>query len=1103
MIAMQNLFKTSRVLLLYVACVCFDRATPADAAGGQAEPWPHPSHTRPYFLPESRRQEILKQVQEAFWAKEVHASTVAAAEKSDADWAGHPGGFWAAFLYALEGDPKHLAIAEKWLLKGWGLQAGETIRKKKLLDTPANWQGPENSVDWYLLDIDGYVAFDWVYRGLSAEARQNIHEGLAIQTRYRMACMDSWGSTPNLNFKPISMIALGALALQDEDIMRWAFQRTRRQGSYRSMLDRMLRGGGPWHEAPIYAIAHKSLWCMTTVAFYGQLYDGRGWFGDKLPSGGSPKGLMDYYVETSYPIERSAGGSEGIRIATFGDGSTGIKGGTSDHFLSNLFDELALAYAITGDARYAAFLKMQQNYQPNLWDRRPLPTSEARYPAAPSMIWPVFGVAMLRSDESPGYWTNPNALAALQVMTQGYGHDHYDKFGLTLFGANRLLYPDYLGLQYELLAMGWANTPVCHNTMMVDDQDTANAPPHVRSDFTPDVKFLATSATGVFEGVAQTRALFLAREYLLDLFAASSKVPHTYDYILNCLGLPQTVQPTDLPAAPVLSPRYWALEETRTGFKSDAWSMDFLIKEPQHEAKVRVTMAADRETQVCSGTWGPGKFAERALLIHGERDLRDRWGRPPWSPQKLGMLVARRDGRRSTVFAATHEPYANSSDPKIRSVTRVAETEQAMVVRVEGEGFTDYAAVAWGDDVGSPVRVLAASNDSRQVFAFRNYGYLRLTSTGAVARGGWSGLHIPHPLASGRLLLDGRKQRAQVQDGFLTWGELGPPQLVDADPECPFPVTPFPPLTRLSAAAETCIHIRLTNTLDEPVTGNLEFDLPPGITLREDARFGPVAAGDAVSVPVRFATAREVRSGRRTIPFRLRYRAGTAATEVRTQYLPLPAVVWTSVRADRTHGEIVVETAGYTVRMNSQSQATTYLADPDGTVRLERTPLFTFGDEQGRQVLPVHPTGHAWLNAASVTTGAGLFAQYTTEFRPDRMELPYASKAYTRMTEAHFTIPGDWLSPAGPPRWKWIIALDEQGQEFEAQPGQGAKIVAAELEFPQAAWNLALQFNPPRPVRFVGLEVQFMIPIRESETWSLGFCKPGTLDDWRRRKAVR
>jgi hypothetical protein len=39
-----------------------------------------------------------------------------------------------------------------------------------------------------------------------------------------------------------------------------------------------------------------------------------------LPGGGSPKGLMDYYIDTAYPIERAD--AERIRIATYGDGST-------------------------------------------------------------------------------------------------------------------------------------------------------------------------------------------------------------------------------------------------------------------------------------------------------------------------------------------------------------------------------------------------------------------------------------------------------------------------------------------------------------------------------------------------------------------------------------------------------------------------------------------------------------------------------------------------------------------------------------------------------------------------------------------------------------
>ena len=1073
------------------------------AASMVAGALPAPSHERPYFMPDQRRQEILKLVQDAPWAKEAYAKAKAATEQVDNNRSRRGDepdrtGYWAAFLYALEGDQKHLDIAQKWLLKGWGLEARETIRKKKLLDTAENWKGPENSVDWYLLDYEGYVAFDWVYRGLPAEARQNIHDGLAIQTRYRMACMDSWGSTPNLNFKPISMATLGALTLQDEDLMRWAFERTEHQGNYLSMMDRMIRGGGPWHEAPIYAIAHKDLWCMSMIALYGGLLDGKDWYSTVLPGGGSPRKLMDYYIDTAYPIERMAEGRTRVRIATYGDGSTGVTGGNSDHFMSHLNTELALAYAITGDESYAPFLAMQRDYQPNLWDHRPLPQGEARYPAAPSKIWPMFGLAMLRSDESPAYWTNPNAIAVLEVLTQGYGHDHRDKFGITLFGANRLLYPDYLGIQYEALAMGWTNTPVCHNEMMVDEQDTRNAPPSIRNDFTPEVKFLATSASGVFEGVAQTRALMLTSECLLDLFAASSKVPHTYDYILNSLGMPQPGQGVDLPSAPAISPRYWALEETRTGTSSSPWSLDFVLKEEQHEAKVRMTMAADRDTRIGCGMWGPNKFAERAKEIHGLRDIQGRWkeGTP-----HLGQLVARREGRRSTVFAAAHEPYANAAVPKVRTVTRLAETPEAIVVRVDGDGFTDYAAVAWGDDAQSPLRVLASSDDPKQVFAFRNYGYLRVMPDGAVvARGGWSGLRIPTAQAHGRLLLNGKQQQAVLETGYLTYGELPQPQTAVVDPESPFPLTPTPSLARLLKPGKTQVRIGMTNTLKEPVSGSLDFELPAGISAGEQPpTFGPVRPGESIAIPVTFTVADEAVTGRRTLPFRLRYRVGSSADEVRTQYLPLMATVGTSVRADHTQGEILVDTPGYTLRLNSRDITTMYLADPDGTVRLNGSPLFTFTNEEGKPVLSEGGGGGVWLGAEGVTQFHGTYCRFATQYLADRIRLPYGNRTYTRIKEAHFTIPGNWISPAGPPRWKRIIAVDDQGKESDVPPGQDAKIVAAELEFPQSAWNIALMFTPARNVKLDGLKVQFVTPIREPETWSLGFCKPGTLDEWRQR----
>ena len=74
------------------------------------------------------------------------------------------------------------------------------------------------------------------------------------------------------------------------------------------MLDTMLKDGGPWAEAPIYAIDHKPLLLMLRMSRLLQLYDGRDWFRWSSPSGGSPKGLLQYYIDTAYPIERTGFG---------------------------------------------------------------------------------------------------------------------------------------------------------------------------------------------------------------------------------------------------------------------------------------------------------------------------------------------------------------------------------------------------------------------------------------------------------------------------------------------------------------------------------------------------------------------------------------------------------------------------------------------------------------------------------------------------------------------------------------------------------------------------------------------------------------------------
>ena len=61
---------------------------------------------------------------------------------------------------------------------------------------------------------------------------------------------------------------------------------------------------------------------------------------------------------------------------------------------------------------------MLPDYKPSLWENRPLPPGKPALPPAPSKVWPRYGLAMLRSDESPAYWTSGEALAVFQIMTR-------------------------------------------------------------------------------------------------------------------------------------------------------------------------------------------------------------------------------------------------------------------------------------------------------------------------------------------------------------------------------------------------------------------------------------------------------------------------------------------------------------------------------------------------------------------------------------------------------------------------------------------------------------------------------------------------------------
>ena len=197
-------------------------------------------------------------------------------------------------------------------------------------------------------------------------------------------------------------------------------------------------------------------------------------------------------------------------------------------------------------------------------------------------------------------------------------------------------------------------------------------------------------------------------------------------------------------------------------------------------------------------------------------------------------------------------------------------------------------------------------------------------------------------------------------------------------------------------------------------------------------------------------------------------------------------------------GNYVVYSPKFIARFDMFHGLCRYLADDDGTVRLDGAPLFTLSDGDTR--LLDEQTKHAftWHARGSGRLGRACLRQVPLAIAVLRR--PNGDSDGPRLDAirtAQFTIPGRWVSPNGPPRWKRIVAVDAAGNERDAAPTGSVKVSAAELEFPAAQWNLAFKFAPPQDVQFQGLELKFSMGSLSGDNWQVGFCRPGEFDAWR------
>jgi hypothetical protein len=1075
---------SSGVALLVVAA--FGAATAAQETERKGVAVRHPN----LLLDRKEIEQIKLKIRAHAWAARLLDRVKAKAEEDGA-------AVETALTYALTGEARYAGSVRDRLVG----EARDQMPRYEALDVKAepewgrwNWWG---ATAW---------AYDLAYDAFTPAERAEVERWLRTGARTIIAQEDVLTTTPNLVFCEHWRVGMIGYCLGDPDLIEWALRDPGRHGPSRggfyAVMDSMIRDGHFWGEAPIYAL-HYDVHGMFALAEAALRYDGTDLYRyESSKSGASMKKLVDGYLRMTFPLERNGSGGGKLRLATFGDGSTGclISGRLRDTFLDDSFlAVLEVAYKRYRDEGYAWVLSLDPDRGAYIRDGRPafsyvalthgepLPP-QPQPPPAPSGLYESMGFAVIRSDESPRYWTAGGLAAVLRLGTS-VGHGHQDYFSLILHAKGRLLYPDLNVIQYEPRWLNWTAEGIGHSTLLIDSESPSPGKHATRHDFTPEVKFLAVDGRA-FERSTQERALLMTGDYLVDVFRAADTDgrQRTFDWVVHGLGRLYPGNPRAYRPSTDLVPHYGWVDRERNRAVDGTWQADWVQSRagileregqaPETETGVRLTVLGQPATRVYVGD-GPLVDSPPHHRLEGH-------------PEPSCPLVLVRHKAAAATYAAVHEPYSGRP-PSVRSVSLLQESEAGIGMKVEAADFSDRLLVGFGS---SPRRVLILSPEG-EAFRFAGYGFVRMAGEAVVARGNFAGFRIRvGDRGDLSLTVNGKQEPAVVRDGFLVYGEAGggaeaapgraPDTRDSAETRASVHTSFLPEEVRLKAGgAEREVTMTLRAVGRGEAAGALRFVVPEGISVE------PAAVGLAPPLP---------EGATRTVMLQIKARARlpNGLSEIRCEPVGdtpaavevLPVSVGVVLKKDRRVPRLaqwVARAPGYMMKVDEFSGVGTYLLDPDGHRRFGRFAtlnfIYGFGAVQ---------RGSAWLfraqqasqqvwNAPDSLTFLG-DGRLQYEFREDRIVIRYLNPSRAEQQQT---------------MWLGNFDMLEAPVHNGTQQAPHEPVVADWLYFPHPTYRqgvllrfsktipVTLHLPPPIPQADGQAAVEF--PVRSGDEVSLSF----------------
>jgi hypothetical protein len=499
-----------------------------------------------------------------------------------------------------------------------------------------------------------------------------------------------------------------------------------------------------------------------------------------------------------------------------------------------------LAHARWPDARVDYFLAQMRKpgervYTPSLyWGVDPIDPAKVTPPTAPSFLARERGFALLRAEESPAYWEGPAPAVAFQLATYyvHYAHDAFSLLGFHAFGRpiylNRQISNGYGGgCPWTDSALGHCGVAVDRLQYALDDSDPTKDHPHwpnpvgevpMRAGFDRLVKFVAARARPVggsvsldsrqplavqtlslelrrdepevWPGVDMTRALFLTREYLFDIFRLSSDRPRLWQWQVHALGQARTDGGGWVPGKDLLEEIYdlsnrqmakrledpiersrYRIREVRKLDAGDApWSLDVVqaCALPEVEKSVLGKVWYDRKVGVrvaMLGEAGTAVYAGKTPVSRGAPGLEKNKGEGSELPDEVGgttVLVERR--KPATVFVALHEPF-EGGEAKLSGLRRIGETAEGIGVAVHGRpgtGIDDRILFRYEEAGGASI-TLSGGGES---FTFSDRAYIRIGRDRVEVSGGLRAMKV-RVEGKPALFVNGCEQAASVEGDFL------------------------------------------------------------------------------------------------------------------------------------------------------------------------------------------------------------------------------------------------------------------------------------------------------------------------------------------------